>query len=172
MTKRTSASQRRGTRRQSKDRPCLGWREWVELPDLSPVPLKAKIDTGARTSTLHAFNLSHDERNGESWVTFEVHPLQRTKAHTTLVSHPIEGFRKVRSSSGHTEERPVIRTRIRIGSREFEIDVTLTSRDEMGFRMLLGRSAIRRRFLVDPGRSFLHPVPSADQAPDQLENGR
>ncbi|MDH3730977.1 MAG: RimK/LysX family protein, partial [Acidimicrobiia bacterium] len=148
------------------------WREWVELPDLSPIPLKAKIDTGARTSTLHAFDLSRHERNDEAWVTFEVHPLQRSRAHTTLVSYPIQGLRRVRSSSGHSEERPVIRTPIQIGDHQFEIDITLTSRDEMGFRMLLGRAAIRRRFLVDAGRSFLHPIVSVSEVPEQQENGR
>ncbi len=171
MTEPIPASHRLVSRRKSKERPLLGWREWVELPDLSPVPLKVKIDTGARTSTLHAFDLSHDERDGEAWVTFEVHPVQRSRAHSTLVSYPIEGLRRVRSSSGHSEERPVIRAPIRIGGHEFEIDVTLTSRDEMGFRMLLGRAAIRRRFLVDAGRSYLHPVQSARQRPEQKENG-
>lgn len=142
-----------------KTRPLIGWREWVLLPDLTPVPLKAKIDTGARTSTLHTFGLSVHERDGEPWVDFEVHPIQRSKAQRSLVSYPISAFRQVRSSTGHSERRPVIRTLFRIGEHEFDIDVTLTSRDEMGFRMLLGRSAVRRRFWVDPGRSFLHPTP-------------
>ena len=170
MTEPIPTTHRPGSRRKSKERPLLGWREWVELPDLSPVPLKAKIDTGARTSTLHAFGQSHVERDGVPWVSFEVHPVQRSRAHSTPVSYPIEGLRRVRSSSGHSEERPVIRTRIRIGGHDFEIDVTLTSRDEMGFRMLLGRAAIRRRFLVDAGRSYLHPVQSAIQRPDHKEN--
>jgi hypothetical protein len=161
---------RTGARRKANAKSLVGWREWVELPDLSPVPLKAKIDTGARTSTLHAFDLVHHERDGEPWVTFEVHPVQRSRAHSTLVSHRIEGMRRVRSSSGHSEERPVIRTAIRIGERAFAIDVTLTSRDEMGFRMLLGRTAIRRRFLVDSGRSYLHPVALRAPGVEQEEN--
>jgi hypothetical protein len=131
----------------------------VALPDLAPVPLKAKIDTGARTSTLHAFGLSLHERNGEPWVEFEVHPIQRSRSQATAVVHPIEGFRRVRSSTGHTEQRPVIRTALWIGGQHMAVDLTLTSRDEMGFRMLVGRAAIRRRFLVDAGRSYLHPVP-------------
>lgn len=133
----------------------MGWREWVSLPDLSPVPMKAKIDTGARTSTLHAFDMSL-HTGDEPWVEFEVHPLQRSRAHLSRVSYPVRGFKHIRSSTGHAEERPVIRTPIRLGEHEFHLDVTLTSRDEMGFRMLLGRSAVRRRFWVDPGRSFLH----------------
>ena len=144
--------------RRLKTRPLIGWREWVLLPDLSTVPLKAKIDTGARTSTLHAFGLSVYERDGEPWVDFEIHPIQRSKAESSMVSYPITGFKDVRSSTGHSEKRPLIRTLVQIGEEEFDINVTLTSRDEMGFRMLLGRSAVRRRFWVDPGRSFLHPV--------------
>lgn len=143
-----------------KTRPLIGWREWVQLPDLSSVPLKAKIDTGARTSTLHAFGLSLHERDSEPWVDFEVHPIQGSAGQRSTVSYPVSGFKQVRSSSGHTERRPVIRTLFKIGDREFDIDLTLTSRDEMGFRMLLGRSAVRRRFWVDPGRSFLHPAPA------------
>ena len=142
-------------RTESRKRSLLGWREWVTLPELSPVPLKAKIDTGARTSSLHAFGLSLQQRNGEPWVEFEVHPVQRSRRHSTRVTYPVEDFRRVRSSTGHSEQRPVIRTPIRIGGHDFDIDVTLTSRDEMGFRMLLGRTAVRRRFLVDPGRSYL-----------------
>lgn len=142
-----------------RQRPLVGWREWVLLPDLSPVPVKAKIDTGARTSTLHAFDMSLHTDGDEPFVEFEVHPLQRSRAHLSRVSYPIRGFKHIRSSTGHSEERPVIRTPIRLGDHEFHLDVTLTSRDEMGFRMLLGRAAVRRRFWVDPGRSYLHPEP-------------
>jgi hypothetical protein len=145
--------------RKPNQRPLLGWREWVLLPRLSPVPLKAKIDTGARTSSLHAFDMSLHTDNEDPWVEFEIHPIQRSRAQPSRVSCPIRGFKQVRSSTGHSEKRPVIRTPIRVGAHEFDIDVTLTSRDEMGFRMLLGRAAIRRRFWVDPGRSFLHPEP-------------
>jgi hypothetical protein len=136
----------------------------VALPELSPVSLKAKIDTGARTSTLHAFGLSLEERKGEAWVEFEVHPLQRSRAYATRVACRVEDFRRIRSSTGHSEQRPIIRTPIRLGGHDFEIELTLTSRDDMGFRMLVGRAAIRRRFLVDAGRSYLHPVllPSAE----------
>ena len=117
--------------------------------------MKVKIDTGARTSTLHAFDLSLQSRDGEPWVEFEVHPIQRSRAESTTVRCPVHAFKRIRSSTGHSERRPVIRTPLRIGEVEYDIDVTLTSRDEMGFRMLLGRSAVRRRFWVDPGRSFL-----------------
>ena len=100
--------------------PLVGWREWVLLPSLSAVPIKAKIDTGARTSAIHAFDLSVVTRDGESWAEFEIHPTQRSKAQPTRISHPIHSFKKVRSSTGHSETRPVIRTGIQIGQRDFE----------------------------------------------------
>lgn len=129
----------------------VGWREWIRLPDLCPLPIKAKIDTGARTSSLHAFDLRVDD----GVASFEIHPSQRSAQPVVAVSYPITGFRKVRSSTGHAELRPVIRTPVAIGEHHYDIDITLTSRDSMGFRMLLGRSALRRRFTVDAGRSFL-----------------
>lgn len=134
----------------------IGWREWVTLPTLCPDRMKVKVDTGARTSALHAFDMSVVDRDGTTWVDFEIHPAQRSRRGAIAVSCPVVEFRRVRSSTGHAERRPVIRTEVEIGPTRFEIDFTLTSRDEMGFRMLLGRSAIRRRFLVDPGRSYLH----------------
>ena len=136
--------------------PVVGWREWVELADLCDTPIKAKIDTGAQTSSLHAHNL-RVRRNGADTpiATFEIHPEQRSRRGTTKVEHPIVGYRAVRSSSGHRERRPVIRTSIVVGDTRFPIDITLTSRDAMGFRMLLGRSALRRRFVVDPAASFI-----------------
>lgn len=148
----------------TKPQPLIGWREWVRLPELTATPIKAKIDTGARTSSLHAFDLSVTEKNGKEWAKFEIHPIQRSKRDRTAVRARVRGYKKVRSSTGHTQRRPVIRTTFGIGDVEYEIDVTLTSRDEMGFRMLLGRAAVQRRFLVDPGRSFLHPPPDPPKA--------
>ncbi len=133
----------------------VGWREFVELPELCPVPIKAKADTGARTSALHAFRLRLSERDGVKWAAFEVHPAQRKSRPSYEAEAQVIGFRRVRSSSGHSERRPVIRTPMKIGAYEFDIDVTLTSRDTMGFRLLLGRSALRKRFAVDPGSSYV-----------------
>jgi len=158
------------TQPKMKPKPLVGWREWVLLPEMSPVPMKAKIDTGARTSALHAFGLSVSMRNGEPWAQFEVHPMQRSRARASQVVTPIVGYKKVRSSTGHSEERPVVRSVIMIGNRKFAINLTLTSRDEMGFRMLLGRSAIRRRFWVDASRSYLHAAPSPEVPPGRNEN--
>lgn len=138
----------------------VGWREWVCLPELCPDPVKVKVDTGARTSSLHAFNLKLTETPEGTIASFEVHPAQRSAAVTYRVEVPVAGFRDVRSSSGHRERRPVITTPVVLGDHRFEIEVTLTSRDEMGFRMLLGRAAVRRRFLVDPGRSYRQGEPT------------
>jgi hypothetical protein len=133
----------------------IGWREWLRLPELGDVAVKAKMDTGARTSTLHAFGLNLVERDGGLWAEFELSPVQRRRSPSVFVSSPVKELRRVKSSNGAVEERPVISTPIDVGSGPFHIDVTLTNRDEMGFRMLLGRTALRRRFIVDPGRSFL-----------------
>jgi hypothetical protein len=132
-------------------KPVIGWREWVGLPDLGVDWVKAKVDTGARSSSLHAWDIEID---GDI-VRFNVRPVQEdddvvVHAQARLVEH-----RDVRSSNGDVEERPVIRTVAVLRGEGIPIELTLSRRDEMGFRMLLGRSAVRRRFLVDPGRSFL-----------------
>ncbi|MEY2406918.1 MAG: hypothetical protein QOH64_3358 [Acidimicrobiaceae bacterium] len=132
-------------------KPVIGWREWVGLPDLGVDWMKAKVDTGARSSSLHAWDVEID---GDV-VRFNVHPVQDddevvVQAEAELVEH-----RDVRSSNGDVEVRPVIRTVALLRGERIPIELTLSRRDEMGFRMLLGRSAVRRRFLVDPGRSFL-----------------
>jgi hypothetical protein len=132
-------------------KPVIGWREWVGLPDLGVDWVKAKVDTGARSSSLHAWDI---EVEGET-VRFNLHPVQDddetvVQAEAQLIEH-----RDVRSSNGDVEIRPVIRTLAVLRGEDISIELTLSRRDEMGFRMLLGRSAVRRRFLVDPGRSFL-----------------
>jgi len=142
-----------------KARTVIGWREWIELPALCATPLKAKIDTGARTSALHAFSLSLTEVGDATVASFVLQPVQRSSAGAVSVELPIAGFRRVRSSNGRVETRPLVIVSVRAGRIEWPIEVTLASRDEMGFRMLLGRSALRRRFLVDPVRSFLATKP-------------
>jgi hypothetical protein len=134
------------------DRPIVGWREWVGLPDLGIGWVKAKVDTGARSSSLHAWDVEVDEAAGE--VRFSVHPVQHDDDLAVPVRAALLAFREVRSSNGEVERRPAILTTARLGDRAVVIELTLTNRDEMGFRMLLGRTALRRRFLVDPGRSF------------------
>lgn len=143
------------THRNERSKQTVGWREWVELPALSEVPIKAKVDTGARTSALHAFSLWLTEDDGTTTAHFQIHPKQRSISESVDVSCEVIGFRQVRSSNGRTENRPVISTTASLGGVCWPIEVTLTSRDAMGFRMLLGRSALKGRFLVDPGRSYL-----------------
>ncbi len=136
------------------DKPVLGWREWVCLPDLGVELIKAKVDTGARSSSLHAVDIEHFVRNHLPWVRFVVLPWQRSGLDPVATEAPLHDTRHIRSSSGESTERPVITTTLRIGDRHYPTELTLTDRSEMGFRMLLGREAIRARYLVDSGRSY------------------
>ena len=134
----------------------IGWREWVGLPDFGIRSIKAKVDTGARTSSLHAFDVEEFRRGKKPMVRFCIHPEQRNDDHAAEVEAPLVGHRNVKPSSGHVELRPVILAEVELMGERFPIELTLTRRDSMGFRMLLGRQATRRRFLIDPGRSFLN----------------
>lgn len=142
-------------KRSSHSNTTTGWREWISLPEAGVDWMKAKIDTGARTSSLHAFDVQEFERDGEEWVRFAIHPWQESVADAIEHEAPVLDRRAVRSSSGHTEHRLVIRMLVRLVGQDVSSEVTLTNRDEMGFRMLIGREALRQGFLVDPARSFL-----------------
>lgn len=137
----------------------VGWREWVQLPDVGILGVKAKVDTGARTSCLHAFDVAITRRRGQDHVSFSVHPLQDDTGEALRMELPLLEHRWVKSSNGKRELRPVVETVLKVGEACWPIQITLTSRDMMGFRMLLGREALRRRLVVDPGRSFLVPHP-------------
>jgi hypothetical protein len=134
--------------------PIMGWREWLELPDLGIRRVKAKVDTGARSSSLHAESIELFQVRGQVAVRFVVLPLQRSRLKAVACQMPLYDERYVKSSNGSRELRPVIRAAVAWGGQSWDVDITLTSRDLMGFRMLLGREAIRRRFLVDTGRSY------------------
>lgn len=136
-------------------RVVFGWREWVALPELGVATIKAKLDTGARTSSLHAFRIKRFRRDGLPMVRFEIHPVQRSAVAPITVEAPVSEERTVRDSGGHEQVRPVIVTEVEIDGRRWPIELTLTRRDAMGFRMLLGRQALRGRAVVDPGRSFV-----------------
>jgi ribosomal protein S6--L-glutamate ligase len=139
------------------DRYILGWEEWVSLPELGLPAIKAKVDTGARTSALHAYFVEPVRAKGVAKVRFGVHPIARRKDLEIICTARVVDRREVASSNGERESRYVIQTPIRIGAREWPIEITLTNRDSMSYRMLLGRQAITADILVDPASSFRQP---------------
>lgn len=141
--------------KQQEQLPLIGWREQVALPELAIPEVKAKIDTGARSSALHAFDIEMFQHGGKPMVRFKVHPYQRDTHRVAIAQAELIDQRQVRNSGGQTQLRPVIETIVELNGYTFPIELTLTNRDVMGFRMLLGRQAIRGRFLVDAGSSFL-----------------
>ncbi|MEE4190343.1 MAG: ATP-dependent zinc protease [Halieaceae bacterium] len=144
----------------------LGWREWLALPDLGIDYIKAKIDTGARTSALHAFRVELFDKDGEAWVRFGMHPLQYDPDEVVECEARLLDQREVRDSGGHSEMRYVIHSTIQIGDEQVDAEITLTDRESMKFRMLLGRTAMRGNYLVDPGRSYLSRKPPPDDDDD------
>ena len=142
--------------------PILGWREWVGLPELNIAQIKAKVDTGARSSALHAFAIDPYRKGGQRWVMFAIHPLQ-TNTDVIIECHtPIKDRRMVSDSGGHKQRRYVIETQIILGQTTVIAEMTLTNRDSMLFRMLLGRTTMNSRFVIDPSASYLqgqpHPI--------------
>lgn len=147
-----------------------GWREWVSLPGAGVDWIKAKLDTGARTSAVHAFDIEEIARSGVPWVRFSIHPWQRSAEDAVTVELPIHDKRHVRSSSGHAEERYVVLMDVNMMGQVHRAEMTLSRRDEMGFRMLLGRQLLREGYLVDPGRSYLGGRPK--RAVRRMNRGR
>ena len=132
----------------------IGWREWVGLPDFGIRRTKVKVDTGAKSSAIHAYNVRVFARGGAEIVSFDLHPRQNNDRVVVTAEAEVLEFRKIRNSGGGVTTRPVIVTHAVLFGRRFPIELTLANRDEMGFRMLLGREALRGRFLVDADDSF------------------
>lgn len=132
----------------------IGNREWCTFPELNIPAIKARVDSGARTSSIHAYDIKTYTHQGQKWVRFEAHPLQKNKRTRIFCEAPLIDRRNVKSSSGESEKRHVISTTLRLGEEEWKVEVTLTNRDSMGYRMLLGREAMNGRVLIDPSASY------------------
>lgn len=134
--------------------PVVGWREWLTLPELGIENIKVKVDTGARTSALHAFFVDPFLRDEKEWVRFGIHPIQQNSRYAIECEMPVKDRRVVSDSGGHREERYIIETTLQMGVHSWSSELTLTDRDSMRFRMLLGRKALEDRFLVNPAASY------------------
>ncbi|YCM43510.1 ATP-dependent zinc protease [Verrucomicrobiaceae bacterium 227] len=140
---------------ESQDLLTIGWREWVALPELGITAIKAKIDSGARTSCLHTAEYAIFQKDGADWVRFTVHPIKKHDEVETHAEAQVVDYRIVRDSGGHEEKRPFIRTNLHIGKEIWSIEVSLSNRENMKFRMLLGRAGMAQRALIDCSKSYL-----------------
>ncbi len=137
------------------EKDIVGWREWVAFPDFGNIRVKAKVDTGAQTSAIHVWNPEIVVRHGKKMVSFDIHPLQRDDETIASCLAELCDQRSVKNSGGQEEERLFVRTRVQLGDKIHPIEISLTNRDEMNYRMLLGRALLRGRYLVDSEASFL-----------------
>jgi hypothetical protein len=144
----------------STQKQLVGWREWVALPDLHLGHIKAKIDTGARSSALHAYVIDPYRKGGQRWIMFGIHPVQRESELSIECHAPVKDRRLVTDSGGHKQRRYVIETQLILGGSAMTAEVTLTNRDSMAFRMLIGRTTMDSHFIVDPGASYLQGKPA------------
>lgn len=149
----------------------VGWREWLVLPGLGLPPVKAKVDTGAKTSCLHAFSVEPFTKDDKMWVRFGMHPNQNDTISETFCEAEVSDQRMVTDSGGHQENRYVITTELLIGGQQWPIEMTLTNRDTMRFRMLLGRTAMEERVIVNPSASYLLGKPCIPTANKRSRQG-
>ena len=147
----------------------VGWREWVSLPAFDVERIKVKVDTGARTSALHASHITTRMQGDEEWVDFTIQPLQKNTDVEVARSARVKEYRHIRDSGGHEERRAVIETDVQLGDDTWPIELTLTDRENMRFRMLLGRNAICSRYYVDPTQSFVLSHGPANSSADNEE---
>jgi len=133
----------------------IGWKEWISLPDLNIPAIKAKMDTGARTSALHAFNIKEFEKEAQRWVRFTVQPLRKKPDIEIQCVSNVLGMREIKNSGGNIENRYVIKTTVVLGKKIWPVEFTLTNREDMLFRILLGRMALKDNFKVDPGKKYI-----------------
>lgn len=145
------------------DKIQVGWREWLALPELGISWLEAKVDTGAKTSALHAYTLKYFESDGLAYVAFDLHPNRHDSGQSVSCQARVIDQRVVSDSGGHKEKRYVIRSPVQLAGRSWPIEITLTNRENMAYRMLLGREAMRGRLIVDPQAAYLlgHPPSQA-----------
>lgn len=148
----------------------LGSEEWCSFPELGIPTIKARVDSGAKTSALHAINIAPFKKEGQNWVKFDINPIQNNVKTIIHCEAPLVDKRIVKSSSGFREERHVIQTQLEIGNSKWLIEMTLTNRDSMGFRMLLGREAMSGRVLVDPEQQYLLGQPTSDSLKEVYKN--
>jgi len=149
----------------------VGWREWLAMPELGVKAIKAKVDTGARTSAIHAFSLEPFDKNDALWVRFGLHPNQDDTQHEVWCEARVLDQRNVTDSGGHTEQRYVIQTDVTLGQKTWPIEVTLTNRDNMLFRMLLGRTAMSAgNIVVNPTLSYLAGQTLIEHIQDSLQD--
>ncbi len=132
----------------------IGCEEWCSFPELGIPAIKARIDSGAKTSSIHAYNIKSFKRDKKTWVSFEINPIQKNRRVVIKCEKPVIDKRAVKSSSGISEKRYVVSTPIKIGKNTWDIELTLANRDSMGFRMLLGREAMTNRIIIDPSLVF------------------
>lgn len=134
----------------STSKKIIGSEEWCSFPELGIPAIKARVDSGAKTSSIHAFNIQPFRRSGQTWVSFEIHPIQNNRRTVIRCERPVIDKRVIKSSSGLSETRYVVNAHLKLGEELWEVELTLANRDSMGFRMLLGREAMQNRLIVDP----------------------